>query len=165
MKVTKMKKNKTLVFITLSLLLSVFVVTSCRDAVKETPPTGPSSFAILLSLNANPNVLFAGLTTRQISVITASLKKYDGTPLSGQTIYFEIVNGNGAKVDLGYFEGYLSLQSKVTDGSGATSVNYYGPLSGEIAADGYLYIRATAAGQGSQFIIEKTPVYFVRDTD
>jgi hypothetical protein len=160
MKVIKMKKNKTLVFITLSLVLSVFVVTSCRDAVKEPPPTGPSSFAILLSLNANPNVLFAGPTTRQMSTITATLKEYDGTPLSGETIYFEIVNGQGTKIDLGYFDPLLT-QSKVTDGSGIAEVLYFGPLYGEVVNNRYLYIRATVAGQGSQIITTTAPIYFV----
>jgi len=160
MKVTKMKKNKTLLFITLSLVLSVFVVTSCRDAVEAPSPAGPSSFAILLSMSANPNVLFAGPSTRQMSTITANLKKYDGTPLPGETIYFEIVNAQGMKVDLGYFDPLLT-QSKVTDGSGIAEVLYFGPLYGEITSDRFLYIRATVAGQGSEIISTTAPLYFI----
>ncbi len=160
MKVTKMKNNKTFVIITLSLALSVFAATSCRDAVNEPAPTGPSSFATLLNLSADPNVLFAGQNTRQMSTITATLNKYDGTPLSGETIYFEIVNYLGEKVDVGYFDPLLT-QSKVTDGSGKAHVLYYGPLYGEITKNREFYIRATMAGQGSQIIMTTTPIYFI----
>ncbi len=155
-----MKKNTTLLFITLFLVLSVFVVTSCRDAVKEPPPTGPSSYATLLGLSANPNVLFAGLDTRQVSTITATLKKYDGTPLSGETIYFEIVDSQGSKVNIGFFDP-LYTQSMVTDGSGTAEVLYFGPLYGEVARNSYICIRATVAGTGPEFIQTITWIYIV----
>jgi hypothetical protein len=162
MKVTKMKKNTTLVLITLSLVLSVFVLTTCRKAVEEPSPLGPSTFSILLNINANPNVLFAGLTSRQMTSVTATLQKYDGTPLADKTIFFEVVDADGARLDLGYFEGNLALQSKNTDGAGTATVNYYGPLSGEITANGNIYIRGTVSWEGSQFVYETAPVYIIR---
>jgi hypothetical protein len=160
-----MKKNTTLVLITLSLVLSVFVFTTCKKAVEEPSPLGPSTFSILLNLNANPNVLFAGLTSRQMTSVTATLQKYDGTPLSDRTIFFEVVDGNGARLDLGYFEGNMSLQSKNTDGSGTARVNYYGPLSQEIIANGNIYIKGTVSWEGSQFIYETAPIYIIRNAD
>jgi hypothetical protein len=162
MKVTKMKKNTTLVLITLSLVLSVFILTTCRKAVEEPSPLGPSTFSILLNINANPNVLFAGLTSRQMTSVTATLQKYNGTPLADKTIFFEVVDADGARLDLGYFEGNMALQSKNTDGSGTATVNYYGPLSGEITANGNIYIRGTVSWEGSQFVYETAPVYIIR---
>ncbi|MDH7511964.1 MAG: hypothetical protein QHH14_03335 [Clostridiales bacterium] len=160
-----MKKNKTTIII-VSLALAIFCFSSCkRSAVEEPSPLGPSSFAVLLHLNANPNVLFAGLTTRQMTTITATLKKYDGTAIAGKTVFFETINGAGARVDLGYFEGNMALQSKNTDSSGSVRINYYGPLSGEISGNATYYIKATVAWEGSQFIYETAPLYVVRDAD
>ena len=160
-----MKKNKTLILITLSMVLSVFMLTSCRDAVKEPSPIGPSTYAVLLYLNANPNVLSAGPTERPQTIITATLKKYDGTALAGRTLYFEIVDKLGAKLDLGYFEGNLGVKRLDTDGSGTISLIYHGPLSSEIAANGTIYIRATLSGEGSEFITEKASLYIIRNSD
>jgi hypothetical protein len=162
-----MNKNKTLILITLSLVLSIFIFTTCkRDAIEEPSPIGPSSFAVLLYLNASPNVIFAGFTSRQMATITATLKKYDGTPFAGKTLYFEVVDSAGDRIEnIGYFEGNTSLQSKNTDGSGIVTLNYYGPLSDEITANGTIYIKATAAWEGSQFIYETAPLYIIRDAD
>jgi hypothetical protein len=44
-------------------------------------------------------------------------------------------------------------------------VDYYGPLSDEIAADASVYIRATAAWEGSQFINDTAEIFLVRDSD
>jgi hypothetical protein len=52
-----------------------------------------------------------------------------------------------------------------TDGSGNARTHYYGPLTEEIAANGYLYIRATVAWEGSQVIADTTPLYVIRDAD
>jgi hypothetical protein len=160
-----MKKNKTLILITLSMVLSVFMLTSCRDAVKEPSPIGPSTFAVLLYLNANPNVLSASMAERPQTTITATLKKYDGTALAGRTLYFEIVDNLGAKLDLGYFEGNIGVKRLETDGSGTVSVIYYGPLASEIAANGTIYVRATLSGEGSEFISEKASLYIIRNAD
>lgn len=155
------------IFVYLVLLALIFCGSySCkRNDVDIPSPSGPSSFAILLRLNANPNVLFAGLTTRQMTTITATLKKYDGSPIAGKTLFFETIDNSGMRVDLGYFEGYQALQSKTTDSSGSVRVNYYGPLSEEISANATIYVRATVAWEGAQFIWETAPLYIVRDAD
>jgi hypothetical protein len=166
MKVTNMNKNKSFVLLTLSLAVSVFFLMSCeREAVDQPTPAGPSSFATLLYLTANPNVLHATSMDRAETTITATLKKFEGTVLSGRTIYFEIVDNVGTRLDLGYFEGHVTVKRLDTDGSGIINVAYYGPLSSEIAQNGTYYIRATVAGCGSEIISEKTPVYVVRDPD
>jgi len=165
-RMTNMKTNKTTIIIIVSLALAISSFYSCkRSAVEEPSPLGPSSYAILLYLNASPNVLFAGLTTRQMTTITATLKKYDGTAVAGKTLFFETINAAGTRVDLGYFEGNMALQSKTTDSSGSARINYYGPLSEEISANATVYIRATVAWEGSQFIAETAPLYVVRDAD
>jgi hypothetical protein len=165
-RMTNMKTNKMTIIIIVSLALTIFSFYSCkRSAVEEPSPLGPSSYAILLHLNASPNVLFAGLTTRQMTTITATLKKYDGTPIAGKTLFFETINSTGTRVDLGYFEGNMALQSKSTDSSGSVRINYYGPISEEISANATIYVKATVAWEGSQFIYEKAPLYVVRDAD
>jgi len=161
-----MKTHKTFILLAIVLVLSVFTFYSCkRDAVEEPSPLGPSTFAIVLNLNASPNVLFAGQDQRQMSAVTATLKKFDGSAISNRTVYFEVVDGTGTRLDLGYFEGDLAIHSQNTDGSGTVRVNYYGPLSEEIAADGTIYIKATVAWEGSQFISDSTALYLVRDAD
>ncbi|MBM3284370.1 MAG: hypothetical protein FJY81_00690 [Candidatus Aminicenantes bacterium] len=161
-----MKTNKTISLTLAFLVLALFNFNACkRSAVEEPAPLGPSSFAILLHLHANPNVLFAGLNSRQMTTITATLKKYDGTPIPGKTLFFETISSTGTRVDLGYFEGNQAMLSKTTDSSGSARITYYGPLSEEILANATLYIRATVAWEGSQFIYETAPLYIIRDAD
>jgi hypothetical protein len=161
-----MKTHKTFALLAIVLVLGVFTLNSCkRNAVEEPSPLGPSTFAIILNLNASPNVLIAGILERQVIAVTATLKKYDGSVLSNRTVFFEVVDSAGMRLDLGYFEGDMAIHSRNTDSSGTVRVNYYGPLSEEIADNGMIYIRATVAYEGSQFISDLTPVYVIRDAD
>jgi hypothetical protein len=158
-----MKTTKRILFITVSLALLLFTFDSCKkDVIDQPSPLGPSTVAVFLVLDANPNVIMAGLQNRQTTEITASLKKYDGTPISDKTVYFEVVDENGNRMNLGYFDGNLSMQSVLTDSGGTARTHYYGPLKDEVTAEGYLYIRATVAWEGSQFISDITPLYVVR---
>jgi hypothetical protein len=165
-KVTNMKTNKKIFLIAVSLALLIFTFDSCKsDVVNTPPPLGPSTISIILDLSASPNVIFAGLLDRQTAEITASLKRYDGAPLSDRTVFFEVVDSAGDRLDLGYFDGNLAMQTVATDAGGTAQTHYYGPLTDEVTADGYLYIRATVAWEGSQFITDMTPLYVVRDAD
>ena len=121
-------KNRDLLI--LCLILSFTVITSCtRDAVEEPSPVGPSGFAISLKASASPNVLFAGFQRRQPTTITAVLRKFNGEPIAGRTIYFELIDSLlGQRADgIGYFEGFRTAASEVTDGNGIVTLNYYGP--------------------------------------
>jgi hypothetical protein len=163
-KVINMKTTKKILFITVSLALLVFTFDSCKkDIIDQPSPLGPSTIATILDLNINPNVIVAGQLDRQTVEITATLTRYDGTPISGRTVLFEVVNANGKRVDIGYFDGKLSLQTVATDANGTAQTQYYGPLKNEIRADLDLYIRATVAWEGSQFILDTTLLYVVRD--
>ena len=155
-------KNKRNIIIVFSLALILSFLPSCRNAVEEPAPFGPSSLSILLHTSANPNVLFAG-STREVTNITASLKKFDGTPLSNISIHFEVRNAGGSRYDIGYFEGNQSVKTKTTDSSGIVSLSYYGPTAQEILGNQTLYIYAYAAWEGREIIAELTPVYIVRD--
>ncbi len=156
-------KSKIKMTIILSLALSFFFFSSCkREAIEEPSPFGPSSFSIILNVSANPNVLFAG-GSRGMTTITASLKKYDGTPLSNKTIYFEIRNFWGWRADVGYFEGNATVKSKTTDGNGMVTVQYWGPLSEELTSNTTLYIYAHVAWEGKESISELCPLYVVYD--
>jgi hypothetical protein len=161
-----MKTNKKIFLITVSLALLVFTLDSCKSDIVEQPsPLGPSTIAIVLDLNIKPNVIVAGRLDRQTVEITATLTRYDGAPISDRTIFFEVVNKDGKRVDIGYFEGELSMQTVVTDADGTAWTYYYGPLKKEISADVDLYIRATVAWEGSQFINDTTLLSVVRDPD
>ena len=161
-----MKTNKKIFLITVSLALLIFTFDSCkRDIINQPSPLGPSTISIILDLSASPNVIFAGLLDRQTAEITATLKRYDGAPLSDRTVFFEVVDSAGDRLELGYFDGNLAMQTVATDAGGTAQTHYYGPLTDEITADGYLYIRATVAWEGSQFITDMTPLYVVRDAD
>jgi hypothetical protein len=165
-KVNHMKTHKTFILLAIVLVLSVFTFYSCkRNAVEEPSLLGPSSIAIVLNLTASPNVLFAGQDQRQVSTITATLKKFDGTAVSNRTIFFEVLDDTGTRLDLGFFENDIAIHSRNTDGSGTALVNYYGPLSEEIGDNDTIYIRATVAWEGSQFIYDSTALYLIREAD
>lgn len=162
-----MKTKKSAVLITAFLGLALLASVSCRrDAVSQpSSPVGPSSIGVMMNLEASPNVLLVGLKQRQATNLTATLKKYDGTGQSGRTILFEILDASFNRLDVGHFEGNTSVFSRTTDSSGNAHVYYYGPLSDEIAADGSVYIRATAVWDGSQIINDTAQIFLVRDSD
>jgi hypothetical protein len=161
-----MKTKTKPVLIAVSLALILFTFWTCKKAtVSEPSPLGPSSIATILKLTASPNVLFAGLMDRQTTELTATLMQYNGSPFSDKTVFFEVVDSSGNRMDLGYFDGNLAMQSVVTDAGGTAQTHYHGPLTEEIADNGYVYIRATVAWDGSQIIADTTPLYVVRDSD
>jgi len=154
-----MKKNS---IITVSLLLSALLIMgSCtRSQVEEPSPLGPSTISIIFEVSANPNVLTAG-PSRQASMITASLKKYDGTPYPGKTIHFDIRNSLGQKISEGFFPGDKSTATRVTDTQGTAEVKYYGPNAREISTEIEIYIYAFVAWEGQEYIIDRTPIYIM----
>jgi hypothetical protein len=161
-----MKTNKKIFLITASLALLLFTFDSCKkDIIDQPSPLGPSSIAIILDLNANPNVIVAGRLDRQTVEITATLTRFDGVPISDRTVLFEVVNKDGRREDLGYLEGELSMQTVATDAGGTARTHYYGPLKKEIRTNTDLYIRATVAWEGSQFIQDMIQLYIIRDSN
>ncbi len=157
---------KFLSFILVALSLAVF--TSCvKNKVEKPSPLGPAGFAISLKVSASPNVLFAGTQSRETTTVTAVLTKYDGTPLGGRTIFFELRDAaaNARADGVGYFEGLQAVASKVTDGNGRIALDYYGPTVEEISGsttDNFL-ITAHVAWEGAEGVSEWAPIYFVRD--
>jgi hypothetical protein len=161
-------KLKLAVFIiaALSLVLSISCV---KKKVDQPDPLGPSGYAISLKVSASPNVLFAGTESRETTTVTATLTKFDGTPLSGKTIFFELLDGLvSQRADgIGYFEGMGAVASKVTDGSGRVTIDYHGPTVGEVSnsATDSFYITAHVAWEGAEGISEWAPIYIVRNSD
>jgi hypothetical protein len=148
------------------LALSLFLFTSCvKKKVDEPSPLGPAGYAVSLKVSANANVIFARSSDRDSTTVTARLMKFDGTPLAGRTVYFEVndVNGIRSLDSVGYFEGHQAVASKVTDGNGTVTITYYGPKAAEIISNGYLYIVANIAWEGAENVAEWAPVYIVRD--
>jgi hypothetical protein len=150
----------------LVLALSLLLIVSCtKRKVDEPSPLGPAGFAISLKVSASANIMFAGSTARDTTTVTAKLTRFDGTPLSGETVFFEVNDPDGIRSldSIGYFDGHQAVATKVTDGSGNVSVTYYGPKAAEIIANGYLYITANVAWEGAEMVAEWAPVYVVRD--
>jgi hypothetical protein len=146
--------------------LSLVLFTSCvKKKVDEPSPLGPAGYGISLKVSASSNVIFAGRTARDSTTVTARLMKYDGTLLSGKTVYFEVKDANGSRTydKYGYFEGHQAVASKVTDGNGTATVTYYGPKATEVNSNRYLYITANIVWEGTENIAEWAPVYVVRD--
>ncbi len=157
-----MNTKRTLITLGL-IVLAVAAVSSCkRDAVKTPSPVGPSSVATLLMVSANPNVIYAG-SSRGTTVITATLKKYNGTPLSDKTIYFEIGDADGNKLNVGFFEDQQGVASKITDGTGTVKVVYRGPLAEEITQTGAIYIWVRAAWEAADFITERVALQILQE--
>ncbi|HOI44762.1 MAG TPA: hypothetical protein PLX50_04030 [Candidatus Aminicenantes bacterium] len=151
------------IFVASLILAMVFLSASCdRSEVTEPNPLGPSTFATLLKVSSSPNVLFAG-TSRGSTVISATLKKYDGTALSNRTVYFEICDAFGSKLNLGFFEGNEAVKTKTTDGSGGVAVTYYGPLYTELTQNTSVYIWVRSAMDGNEFIYEFARLDIIAD--
>jgi hypothetical protein len=154
-----MKRNKKAIWIAVSLALSFFSLNSCKSStVSEPAPLGPSTNAIIFDLNANPNVMFAGLYERSTSTITATLKKYDGIPLSGKNILFTIESPRDA---LGYFEEKANSLTATTNADGVVQLTYYGPLRNELNRGMYINIKAAVAWEGAQYIYGSTPIQII----
>ena len=161
-----MKTHKTAIVIAALLGVALLASVSCkRDAVSQpSSPVGPSSIGVMMNLEASPNTILVGVKQRQATNITATLKKYDGTGQANRTILFEVVDASGNRLDVGFFEGSTSVFSRTTDSGGSAHVYYYGPVSDEITSDGSVYIRGTAAWEGSQFINDTAQIFLVRDS-
>jgi hypothetical protein len=151
--------------ITIGLIVSVLaVVSSCKRDAVQTPssPVGPSTMSTLLLVSANPNVIYAG-SSRGTAVVTATLKKYNGTPLSDRTVYFTVGDVDGNALNVGYFEGQKGVASKITDGTGTVKIVYRGPLDEEITTTGAIYIYARAAWEGAEFITERVSLQILQE--
>jgi hypothetical protein len=160
-----MKTNKTPILLTVALSLGLLASVSCkRDSVSQPSPLGPSSIGVMLNLEASPNVIVVGVKDRQVANVTATLKKFDGTGQANRTVLFEVVDSTGSRLNVGFFEGSTGVFSKTTDANGSVHVNYFGPLSDEISGDRTIYIRASVAWDGTQFINDTAALSLVRDT-
>ncbi len=133
-----------------------------RNEVEQPSPLGPSTLATVLKVSANPNVINAG-SVRAGTTISASLMKYDGTPLTNRTITFEICDDAHNRVPVGFFEGQQAVVSRQTDGGGNVSLTYIGPLNNDITTSGSINIWATAAAEGDEYIENFTPITIIRD--
>jgi len=144
-------KTKRALTLALGLVLLLACSACTRHDVGTPSPVGPSSFSVLLKLSASPNVILAG-GHRAGTTISASLKRFDGTPLADRTVYFEICDSSHNRVYIGFFEGQTSALSKQTDSGGNITFVYYGPLESEIETSTSVYIWAKAASEGNEFI-------------
>jgi hypothetical protein len=154
--------NKKTIWISFLGLALIFSSASCtRDKVGSPSPTGPSTLALVLKLAVDPNVLLAG-PERQETAIVATLKRYDGTPVAGRTIYFEINNAANDRVNVGLFDGGNPVSSRVTDAGGNAYVNYFGPLNTEVSSGGVLHIWATVALDGNNTIKDYVTIEIIR---
>ena len=157
-----MSAKKLLIFTTA--LALVLGVTACkRHDVDQPSPVGPSTLATVLKVSANPNVIVAG-SQHAGTTISVSLRRFDGTPIVGRTVTFEICNSAGLPVDVGYFEGHETVLSRQTDGGGNISLTYYGPLNTDIASSTLVNIWATAAAEGDETIQDFTPINIILDS-
>jgi len=160
-------KKKTYTLLTIGLVaLMIAAFGSCkRNTVGIADPTGPSTLATVLKLGASPNVIAAGLQERQTAVVNAHLFKFDGSPISGKTIHFEVRDEFGYKANYGHLDNSMVVVSKVTDGSGRVSVTYTGPIASELdVADNFtLYVFAWVGWDGKEEISELCPIHIVGD--
>ncbi len=155
--------KRTIMALSLTVLMIAFF--GCkRDQVGLPGPTGPSTLATILKLSVSPNVIAAGLNARQTVGITANLSKFDGAPVPGTTIHFDLRDAFGGKVYLGFLDGSQTVVSKTTDGSGSVSVTYHGPFVSELnLAAAQIYIYAYVGWEGKETISELCPIWIIGD--
>jgi hypothetical protein len=146
------------------LAVCLTITSGCkRNPLDEPGPFGPAGLSLLLRMNTAPNVIFAGQDAREQVTVTAKLEKYNGAALAGESILFQVNDMFGSRVNAGYFEGNQSVANKMTDASGNITIRYYGPLAQEMSEDATLYITALVAWEGTEYIVERSPIYIIRD--
>jgi len=172
-------KTKHCYLIVFSLVLVLAFTGSCtRKAVEAPSPVGPSTYAVILDAHASPNMIIAGKSRDTINV-TVNVTNFQGVPLANETILFEIFDPDTGQVtNIGYFEDKRSVVTRVTNSSGVAGVLYFGPISEELI-DSFpgtdptqtpipdppakVYIRASLAWEGNQFIYDYAPVEIITD--
>jgi len=160
-----MKTSKIKLLITLGLVLSFIIFPTCkRKQTDELTPFGPSTLSVVLKLSASPNVIGAG-ANRDSTTITASLQKYNNSPVAGKTVHFEIRDESGNKIYLGHFEGNTSVASRTTNENGEAKIIYHGPLGEELLDTTFVYIFASVSWDGKEFITNLTPIKVVQDAE
>ena len=165
MLIDKDRKMKQKNFFAITILLFIFLalLSFCkRNGVQEPSPFGPSTYAIQLKLEASPNVIFAG-NKRETTIITATLRRFNGSPVANTDIHFDIRDAAGNKANIGFFEGNESVKTRTTDQNGTVSISYFGPFSQELTTDSTIYIAALVAWKGNQFINELAPIYLIKN--
>jgi hypothetical protein len=158
------EKKNILIFV---LFFSMLIIGSCtRSQIEEPSPLGPSTVSIIFEVTANPNVLSAG-PGRTSSWITASIKKYDGTPYPGKTVFFEIRDSSGNKTSHGYdgfFPGDKHSVTKATNSEGIAEVKYYGPNARELleySTSREIYIYASVPWEGEEYLVERAKILII----
>ena len=150
----------------LGLILILFYSCERESKVDAPLPFGPSSLTVLLNVSASPNVLTAGIT-REVSTITATLRKYDSSSQTynaeaGETITFEICDAMGSPISTGYFAGNASIIEAVTNANGVVTLTYYSPLAVELAeGTTTVYIWSTVAREGKESIYDSAPITII----
>jgi len=173
-------KTKLNILIIVSLAVMLTLTGSCTRKAVETPgPTGPSTYAIVIEADASPNVIIAS-ENRDETIITATVTNFQGMPLANETVVFDIIDPTTMQPaeNAGYFEGRNTVVTRVTDSNGTVSVKYIGPLVDEIIYSETdapepddvvgdppveVYIRASLAWQGEQFIVDYAPIEIIVD--
>ncbi|MBN1223991.1 MAG: hypothetical protein JXB23_12160 [Candidatus Aminicenantes bacterium] len=175
-------KTKIGFLVVISLVFFIAITSSCtRKAVEAPSPVGPSTYSVVLDANASPNVIIAG-NSRDTVNVSVTVSNFEGIPLANETILFEILDPDTGKIaNIGYFEGNKSQVTRVTDSSGGAGVLYYGPINEELIEyvppednktdvpipepPDRVYIRASLAWQGNQFIYDYAPLEIITDNN
>jgi len=158
-----MKLKKNIIAVPLLFFLVLILGSCTRSQLEEPSPVGPSTISVVFKVSAKPNLLAAG-ASRQSSIITASLKKFDGTPFPGRTVFFEIRDSSGMKTTHaydGFFPNDKHAITRTTDSQGIAEVKYYGPNARELleySTSREIYIYGFVAWEGMEFLVERTPV-------
>ncbi len=161
-------KAKALIAGILTLAVAFLVPACSRNGVDEPNPTGPSTYAIVLKVTAASNTILAG-DSRGSTAINATLKKFDGTPLSNRTVFFELVKKDlTTKEELGYLEETGAVtQAKTTDSGGNVSSVYFGPTAEELSSFGVddtsIYVKLTCSLENNNFVSDYAQIDIVSD--
>jgi hypothetical protein len=124
------------VFKITGLILLVALAAGCqRTATPGPSPVGPSTFVLMFTLVAEPNIIMAG-EARPTSLIRAVVTE-NGEAAFNRTVYFTIIDGPGE------FPNFTQRAAVTTDWNGVASITYTGPTKFEIEAD----TTATIMGQ------------------
>ncbi|MBN2346073.1 MAG: hypothetical protein JXO51_06750 [Candidatus Aminicenantes bacterium] len=128
----------------------VLGVSSCKRSEIDDPAWDtPSGFYVLVEGSANPAVFFidGNIHSSKIYVrVTAS----DGSPLPGETVFFEQLEdvASHRQLNWGFFDNSAATIRKVTNANGEVNVTFYSPTEYH---SGGMYIHALMEVDGHAY--------------
>lgn len=142
--------------ITILIIVSLIIYqAACKlDKVEIPEPTGISGAKVFLTIAANPDILISNGISR--TTVSVRLADYQNKPIGNVTVFFETLNADQQKWDIGRF-----TSNRVVTGGDGMAYTYW--IAPNTSIDTIILIRVTTIdGEWSYQINATTMVYLVK---